>query len=525
LSNRDLGEMGEATLKSWAAQVGVTANKAGQDKRGWDFILEFPNQQFEPNTSSYDKVIKPIQCFVQVKATDNNTGSLAIKLSNWVRLVNTELPAFFLVLDFDGENDCQKAYLIHIYENEIRKVLKRLRKLSLKINSGKLNKKTLNLNWNEDDLIMSLDGSGLVESIEKNIKDFKTYSKRKIDLIENVGYENEQGKFNLNLSIPDSYKSGDFGEFWVDFSLGLTGDIEINSGEIWDMRFGITAPTPEKSIDAGSTIKANPQPILEDILLMRENKNGKEIRIPVKVFVPSGVEEVAKENHLKMLFKFPEGNIIISPSQSFVKYNINIPDGFQSYQFKELDLIAKIILFMFDVDGEIEFYIGADSLGKGEISESLLPKKFYKWAKTIRNFTEVAKFFDIFDQLIIKTIELWQEKDKLEVMNLIINEKEYKNNKLRFNFNCDDVISVGKKFCIPHVTNMIIGQYNLMVVLCYLGKTVEKDDLHNLDYLIEVDDFKIFRKQALNREEEWIVNPFYNNFLSNIKYLYSTGVR
>jgi len=25
--------------------------------------------------------------------------------------------------------------------------------------------------------------------------------------------------------------------------------------------------------------------------------------------------------------------------------------------------------------------------------------------------------------------------------------------------------------------------------------------------------------------DEWIVNPFYNNFLSNIKYLYSTGVR
>lgn len=502
MSNRDLGEMGEATLKTWTAQVGVTANKAGQDKRGWDFILEFPTQQLEQNMGSFDRVINPIQCFVQVKSTDNNSGSLAVKLSNWVRLVNTDLPAFFLVLDFDGENNCQKAYLIHIYEDEIRKVLKRLRELSSKIDSGKLNKKTLNLNWNEDNLIPSLDGNGLVKSIKKNTNNFKTYSTRKHDLIENVGYENERGKFNVNFSIPDSYKGGDFGEFWVDFSLGLTGGIKINSGEIWDMRFGISAPKPEKSIGSGSIIKATPKPILEDILLMRENESGNEIRIPVKVFVPSGVKEVAKEKHLKMLFKFPEGHIIIVPSQSIVKYNINIPDGFENYPFKELNLIAKIILFMFETEGEIEFYLGTDSLGKGGISESLLPEEFYKWAKTIRNFSEIANSFDIFDQLIIKPIELWQEKDKLEIMKLLINEKEYKKKKLRFGFNCDSDISVGENFCVPHVTNMIIGQYNLIVVLGYLGQTVQKDELHNLDYLIEVEDIKILRKQALNRGEE-----------------------
>ena len=42
---RDVGELGESTLKLWASQANIVANKATQDKAGWDFLLEFPLRQ------------------------------------------------------------------------------------------------------------------------------------------------------------------------------------------------------------------------------------------------------------------------------------------------------------------------------------------------------------------------------------------------------------------------------------------------------------------------------------------------
>ena len=35
-----IGKIGENTLRTWASEVGLVVNESGDDRAGWDFILE-----------------------------------------------------------------------------------------------------------------------------------------------------------------------------------------------------------------------------------------------------------------------------------------------------------------------------------------------------------------------------------------------------------------------------------------------------------------------------------------------------
>ncbi|MBM7558168.1 hypothetical protein [Halanaerobacter jeridensis] len=504
---RDLGEMGESTLRNWAAQVGVTANKANQDKRGWDFILEFPIENLPKNEVALDKMIDPIQCFVQVKATDNNRGRLSVKLSNWVRLVKTSFPAFFLVLDFNNTNKCQKAYLIHIWEEEIKRVLKKLRQISTEVDSFDLNKKSLSFKWNENNLLSSLDGEGLLKKIQEYINDFKTYSKRKKELIDNVGYKGGRKKIDLQLLVPDSHKELDPKEFFIDWSLGLLEEVKVDKSEIKDLRFNIEAPKPEEIIEEGSKIEIIPKPVSKDILWIKESEGGNEVRVPANLHVPSGVGEIIDLEDVKYLFELFEGNnIILIPNKNSLKYNIHIPDVFENYNLSNLSVIAKLILFFSKLkEGnakEISIFYSSEFIGKAQTSNMKIPDKFIKWAHLINKTTKIANYFDILDQVEVKVIELWNQEIKLNIMLMILNIEEYGSKKIRFEFDCDGEIKSGSEFCVPNVTGFTLGEYKIFAAVGYIGEAITLNNEQEKNYRLEVDKIEIVRKQLLRRGEE-----------------------
>lgn len=103
---RDLGQMGENSVQLWCSQVGLTANGSRIDKTGWDFVIEFPFQNFIGPARVHEAAI---ECKVQVKATDNRDRKWQIKLSNLRRLITAPMPAFILILEFDGKKAAQRA--------------------------------------------------------------------------------------------------------------------------------------------------------------------------------------------------------------------------------------------------------------------------------------------------------------------------------------------------------------------------------------------------------------------------------
>ncbi|NEQ28685.1 MAG: DUF4365 domain-containing protein, partial [Microcoleus sp. SIO2G3] len=112
MTGRDVGAMGEATFKRWCSSAGFTANGAQMDKTGWDFLVEFPWQQDE--RLPRDLLPAPVECRVQIKSTDKKQKGVSVKLSALNRLVKAPIPTFFCFIEFDGQDQEQAAYLVHV---------------------------------------------------------------------------------------------------------------------------------------------------------------------------------------------------------------------------------------------------------------------------------------------------------------------------------------------------------------------------------------------------------------------------
>lgn len=112
MQERDLGSMGETLFMQLCATVGLICNSSSKDSAGWDFIVDFPTQ-FATHPM-IDKSASPIECKVQVKATDGSSKKVQITLSNMMRLCRSKLPAFFFFIEYNGENNPQAVYIRHV---------------------------------------------------------------------------------------------------------------------------------------------------------------------------------------------------------------------------------------------------------------------------------------------------------------------------------------------------------------------------------------------------------------------------
>ena len=114
---RNLGGMGESQLELWAHERSMTYNRVQNDTGGWDTFLQIPRRGSPATVGEplLDIVPGEIACLIQVKATDTSRGRVKkIKLSNWERLVKIPLPAFYVVLEYEGDNEVHNAYLVHV---------------------------------------------------------------------------------------------------------------------------------------------------------------------------------------------------------------------------------------------------------------------------------------------------------------------------------------------------------------------------------------------------------------------------
>lgn len=307
---RNVGGMGEKTLGLWADQVGITANKVTQDCTGWDFILEFPRSHGETlyNGQPLDRFPFPLQCFVQVKATDKRRRKCIAKLDNWERLVKNPLPAFFLILEFDSQNCCQHAFLVHIGEEHIRRVQQMLREHG---KNPRIHKKTMQIKYNQYDALSSRDGKGLKEAILKHVGDKpEEYATRKVHLVESVGYENETGRINFSARIPSGVN---IQEYLTDFLIGLVPHLDVTSGEFRDVRFGIASPDPTMSFSEGGKLSVERKSAGPSTVHISTPDEKAEMRIDAETYLPQGLSFEISRDYVKVRLAAPFLNIILQP--------------------------------------------------------------------------------------------------------------------------------------------------------------------------------------------------------------------
>ncbi|MGP5144438.1 hypothetical protein ACTXKF_18865 [Vreelandella alkaliphila] len=357
---RDLGLMGESTFSLWCADVGLIPNGSQIDKTGWDFFVEFP---FSSGISTHEIHKSAFECKVQVKATDRNQRKLPITLSNLRRLITAQMPAFFVFIEFDGKEVAQRAFVVHVDDNLISKVLKRLHQVDQSERDNNFNKRKMTISYDESHAIELLNGAGLKERFLSYIGgSIEDYIATKKSHLESTGYENGFAQVTFTTDGEENLKT------LIDVSLGIEEQVEISSFKGVDTRFGIKSRSPFVDSEGGRLEMPNVKPKADGKIRFKENKLSpglsfiaKLYNSPFNAMVPNALKKMRVEGEFF--------DLTFNPYTGSASYSFSIGEGIRLEVKKFRDAIKLLNLlgssgkklfaeFLFESLPKLELQVG-----------------------------------------------------------------------------------------------------------------------------------------------------------------------
>ncbi|WP_427453078.1 hypothetical protein [Litorimonas sp. WD9-15] len=231
ISNQNLGELGESTLRAKLLSENIASTKPVPDINGGDLEIYWPEE--EPVEISYDKTPSQKRAFLQIKSTNKKHKQVTLSLSSAKKLVDKAEPSFVVAMVFNDSNDLEKIYLFHINEFWIEYILKRLRNCTAKNKSP--NKSVINFPFSK-----GLRANYLTESIGFKLgkvvtHDLDDYTKKKIEFKKECGYDKSRHQIQFQTAEIEL----------SDLVSGFMGDKPIPVLELqeFENRFGITLPS------------------------------------------------------------------------------------------------------------------------------------------------------------------------------------------------------------------------------------------------------------------------------------------
>jgi hypothetical protein len=307
MADRDVGTMGEHEFAIWCANVGLIANKPGQDAGGWDYFVQFGSPFVPKGVQSLDHIEPPRLCCVQVKSTDNRSAP-DITLSNWLRMIDPTLPFFVLLLNFAGQDHPVEANLVHVDGRLVAEVLKRLRRLGT-ADVQFLHKHTMTVPWEDADRLPTPNGKALLPELERHLgqsaSDYLAAKKRWCD---EAGYERSRFKLTFTTTAPSVESSEDQ---LIDFALGLTKEVPCTVTSVEEVRFGIAAPADDGVFPRDASISLPEPPSMPGTLELRDESGLRRVSHPVRVFHPRLVFPFLSPSRLRFRIAMANVDIIL----------------------------------------------------------------------------------------------------------------------------------------------------------------------------------------------------------------------
>ncbi|MHB9106211.1 MAG: hypothetical protein ACYDCO_04065 [Armatimonadota bacterium] len=467
---RDVGALGESVLEKWANEVGIIANRSlSKDETGWDFILEFPIIA-KATDCPLDKAPYPLKCLIQVKSTDHKPGRRSIKLSNMMRMVKTNDPTFFLYFEFDGNNDPQRSYLVHVGEDIIKRVLYRLRKISCE-GIHELHKHTMDVIYKSSDILSSNDGEGLQKSLLKHVQvNPEIYSQIKADIIENIGYDNNKRKnINFLLKLPKGK------EDLIDLFLGRIPDVELTQGEIYDVRFGI--PQIERVFRESGRFSAKPHETSNGTIRISLPNDTSDHEISVKVAITPLVIASLGDPLFTIRLYSDYIDIIYRPYGNYAKYNFSLPDPTTDTLLSNLHPVAESISLIKkarDINEKLclELFVDDQLIGTLYVNTNEVNTTLLKYADIVENIWIVAKHLDIQNILMICISNLLPYESMIKFLADTISHIPQD---LKVSFSTEEPIDTNI-VCIPLINRILFGQFQICFAIALLGNVVDSDE-------------------------------------------------
>ncbi|WP_313620667.1 hypothetical protein [Achromobacter sp.] len=314
---RDLGQMGENSLQLWCSQVGLTANGSRIDRTGWDFVVEFPFHHVSGPTRVHEAAI---ECKVQVKATDNRDRKWQIKLSNLRRLITAPMPAFILILEFDGKKDVQRAFLVHIDEELISRTLERIHELETVQKVSNHHKRTLTIQYGDQHAVPALDGEGLKSKIESHVPEgLNSYVAWKNNHLKTTGFENGFAQITFQTDSKEDLLG------LIDVSLGLKRSVRVTQFRESKLRFGIKSD-PQLLSEFGDIEMPNLKPTAVGSINFRESPLSAGLTFRCK-FYSSPLNRMLPRHLVKLRIEADCFDISTNPYSGSAEYRFNAGAG------------------------------------------------------------------------------------------------------------------------------------------------------------------------------------------------------
>ena len=489
--DRRVGDLGEAEFRRWVKQEGATLNKAFEDRTGWDFFLEIPLPE-RSRVGPRDRQQEGYQCLIQVKSTDSKRQYRDLELSKWKWLVENPQPAFFLALHFDGKKECQQAYLVHIWKEEVTRVLRRVRELSSSGDRVQLNKHTLRLTWGSQDLLRETSGQALIARISEIVgKSQAAYSERKLGLLKSIGYEDANAQVKARIAVPPEYRKQHPNELLVDSILGLVPQLELVGGEIREIRFGIPSSTATEIIK-GTKLKLGPgKPVRTGSLVFRTRDRSREVVLPVKVFAPGGIRGKINQDFLKLLFDLPFARFILSPHRNFGEVQFNLPGLKKQFVLSKAVSCARFMQLIRDLKNTssqvlLDLWHDDLSIGTLEVNRIDFPKESLNWADLISMGYEVAASLDLPSDLVVTTEALAKQYNALIAIHAAT--VDCARHKIAFTFSLDEGSpppEEGLQMCFPVHVELTLEKKRLIVFESMIGFP-EKEQTEAGEFVVRV---------------------------------------
>lgn len=301
--------MGENAFALWCANEGLSANRSAVDKTGWDFFVEFPMA-----TSTIEIHRPALECRVQVKATDHRKRKLNIPLSNLQRLATAPTPCFYIFLEFDGEDTVQRAFLVHVDNDLISRVLRKAYEIGSSARNKKLNKTTLIIHYGQEHLISPPYGSSLRSRLKEIIGlNLQDYIQRKKEHLLTTGYEEGCGEITITVEGEAAFRR------LIDMSIGVKTDVSVSAFQGFHTRFGIKNSTPFADAINGRLELLPHEPVTSGFIQFRKEKYGPALTFQCSVF-SSPLNAIAPESWQKIRIETEIFDITIAPFLGSASY-------------------------------------------------------------------------------------------------------------------------------------------------------------------------------------------------------------
>lgn len=468
MSEPNIGPAAQSRLETWGFQAGIICNRSQYDRTGWDYWLEFPTN-LDADAVPWDKQSTGHKCVVQVKGTQSTRRRRSVKLSVWNQLVKRPLPAFFVIIHFNDAGDhVEHAYLVHVGESEIRRVLERLREASLDSDGRPLNKRTLDLTWNDENQLSPPYPSSLSEAISDFIGDsLDDYIQWKLELKNSVGYGEVVGDLKVKLRIPDEYKDHPE-DLLIDWSLGLVEEIDVIEGEFGDVRFNKRVPIIGADDLESGILRTDRTPVATGILSFESTKHHRIASIQVEVYAPTGVTEIVNDENFKARFRNAYCDVIVSGRHDTLTVNLSFPDPSARDRLDRLVTFGQLCGLMYELehstDEVVEVEFNGESLGKIASPETA-QSELKDWSETLLAAGNVAVAAGLPQDLQVEVADIYVQAELLSNVNRAV-AGEPRSGLMYLGLEEGNQVDMsGLLICIPEVQEVTLGRYSIRVLI------------------------------------------------------------